>query len=64
MIPPAASREPVAGKRLAASFEIAARDNEFAHKRRKRIVLLAVRTDRRTMRDPARIDVRCSMFSG
>ena len=37
-------------KRLAASLEIAGRENEFSEKERKRIVRLAVRSYRRTMR--------------
>jgi uncharacterized protein (DUF2252 family) len=40
-------------KRLAASLEIAGRDNEFDAKERRRIVRLAVRTYRRTMRELA-----------
>ena len=41
-------------KRLAASLEIAGRDNEFDQKERKRIVLLAVGSYRQTMRELSR----------
>ncbi len=41
-------------KRLAASLEVAGRDNEFDDKERRRIVLSAVRTYRETMRELSR----------
>jgi uncharacterized protein (DUF2252 family) len=41
-------------KRLAASLEVAGRDDDFAEKERKRIVRLSVRTYRQTMRELAR----------
>jgi uncharacterized protein (DUF2252 family) len=44
-------------KRLAASLEVAARDNEFGRKERERIVRRAVRSYRETMREFAALSV-------